>query len=64
MSASNRPKIQSIIRFGSKARGDDTPTSDDDVLVFAGEVDDPVAIFQFEVCCACDVTLVCRPAIG
>jgi len=47
--ASARDKISSISCFGSRARGDETPASDQDVLVFAAVADDPVALFQ-EVC--------------
>lgn len=43
---SDREKITTIVRFGSRARRDGTTTSDEDVLVFARDFDDPVSLFQ------------------
>jgi uncharacterized protein YutE (UPF0331/DUF86 family)/predicted nucleotidyltransferase len=39
-------KITAIVAFGSKARGDGTPCSDLDLLVFAPGVDDPLLVMR------------------
>jgi len=39
-------KITTLVRFGSRARGDETSTSDQDVLVFATGTDDLVSLSQ------------------